>query len=216
MPELDKKNTGGHPLSSEATSARLSVVDRPRNGGAIDLNSLGEPAITVDRAGLVMEANAAMQSVLCEEISIHNSRLCLSDSAARRRLEDLIRTLKANSSQSDMEPIVLKCYDESPIILRMMTIPESAQGLFLGASAVLIFARLRRWSQPSVQLLSRIFGLTPAESRLAAALSDGSTLVQAAKALNISWETARTQLKAVFAKTNTHRQSELVALLSRL
>ncbi|MGI8568738.1 MAG: helix-turn-helix transcriptional regulator, partial [Methylocella sp.] len=35
----------------------------------------------------------------------------------------------------------------------------------------------------------------------------------AARELNISRETARNQLKAVFAKTGTHRQSELVALL---
>jgi AcrR family transcriptional regulator len=35
----------------------------------------------------------------------------------------------------------------------------------------------------------------------------------ACRVLNISRETARNQLKSVFAKTNTHRQSELVALL---
>ena len=35
----------------------------------------------------------------------------------------------------------------------------------------------------------------------------------AARELEIPWETARTQLKSVFAKTYTHRQSELVALL---
>lgn len=215
MPELNKKNTGGHSFPSDATSARRAVDER-RNGGAIDLDSLGEPALAVDCGGLVMGTNAEMQSMLGEDISIHNSRLCLSDSAARRRVEDFIRALKAGACPPDIEPIVLRSDDDSPIILRMMTIPENARGLFLGASAILIFARLRRWSQPSAQLLSKLFRLTPAESRLAAALSDGSTLIDAAKALNISWETARTQLKAVFAKTNTHRQSELVALLSHL
>ena len=35
----------------------------------------------------------------------------------------------------------------------------------------------------------------------------------AARELKISRETARNQLKSVFAKTDTHRQSELVALL---
>jgi DNA-binding CsgD family transcriptional regulator len=34
--------------------------------------------------------------------------------------------------------------------------------------------------------------------------------------LSIARDTARNQLKAVFAKTNTHRQGELVALLSRI
>jgi DNA-binding CsgD family transcriptional regulator len=38
----------------------------------------------------------------------------------------------------------------------------------------------------------------------------------AARELKIARETARNQLKAVFAKTNTHRQSELVALLMQV
>ncbi|MGO9720572.1 MAG: helix-turn-helix transcriptional regulator, partial [Methylocella sp.] len=38
-------------------------------------------------------------------------------------------------------------------------------------------------------------------------------IVVAARELKISRETARHQLKSVFAKTDTHRQNELVALL---
>jgi hypothetical protein len=38
----------------------------------------------------------------------------------------------------------------------------------------------------------------------------------AARELEISRETARNQLKSVFAKTDTHRQSELVALLMQV
>ena len=110
----------------------------------------------------------------------------------------------------------MKSDDESPLILRVLMVPEGAQSFFLGASAILLFVRLRLSLEVAPSLLSSIFGLTPAESRLAAELAGGSTLVQAAKALNISWETARTHLKTVFMKTNTHRQSELVALLSRV
>lgn len=57
------------------------------------------------------------------------------------------------------------------------------------------------------------YGLTPAESRLAAALADGNSLGQAAETLGITYGTARIQLKAVFAKTGARRQSELVAML---
>jgi DNA-binding NarL/FixJ family response regulator len=38
----------------------------------------------------------------------------------------------------------------------------------------------------------------------------------AAKELKISKETVRNRLKSVFLKTDTHRQSELVALLQQL
>lgn len=55
-----------------------------------------------------------------------------------------------------------------------------------------------------------------AEARLAARLMSGDGINAAAIALGVSRETARTQLKAVFAKTNTHRQAELATLVTRL
>ena len=64
-------------------------------------------------------------------------------------------------------------------------------------------------------ILRTIFKLTNAEARLAAHLASGESIEAAAAKLAISPLTVRTQLKAIFTKTNTHRQSELVALLSR-
>lgn len=64
--------------------------------------------------------------------------------------------------------------------------------------------------------LKLLFGLTRAEARLAAALASGSALDDVARSIGISRETARAQLKAIFAKTKTNRQAELVALLARL
>lgn len=80
---------------------------------------------------------------------------------------------------------------------------------------VLIRERAAPLSLPP-DTLRGAFGLTPAEARLAARLAGGDTLEHAADALNVTKETARSQLKQVFAKTETHRQSELVALLARL
>ena len=57
------------------------------------------------------------------------------------------------------------------------------------------------------------FGLTPAEFRLCAALVDGVSLKTCAQDWNRSYETLRSQLKTILAKTGTHRQAELVALL---
>jgi len=55
-----------------------------------------------------------------------------------------------------------------------------------------------------------------AERRLVAELLAGFSLQQSAHNLGVAYETARSQLKSVFAKTETHRQGELVALFSRL
>ncbi|KRR19765.1 hypothetical protein CQ14_38815 [Bradyrhizobium lablabi] len=69
---------------------------------------------------------------------------------------------------------------------------------------------------PAVGTLRTALDLTPAEARLAIALQAGDDIGEAATRLNISPETVRKQLKAVFAKTGVRRQSDLIALLGNL
>ena len=58
--------------------------------------------------------------------------------------------------------------------------------------------------------IREIFGLSRAEARLAHALVRGRSIEAAAKELYISPHTARTQLKAIFGKTGTRRQPDLI------
>ena len=62
-------------------------------------------------------------------------------------------------------------------------------------------------------LLKQLFGLSPAESRLAAALCVGSTLNEYAAQAGVAIGTARYQLKQVMAKTQVSKQSQLVQRL---
>ena len=61
--------------------------------------------------------------------------------------------------------------------------------------------------------LRQIYGLTPAEERLARLIVQGLRLHEAEAALGIRHSTARTHMKRIYAKTGTHRQVELVRLL---
>jgi len=65
------------------------------------------------------------------------------------------------------------------------------------------------------QLLAGLYGLTRAEARLASALLRGETLDEISELFGVTMNTVRTQLRAVFAKTDTRRQSELLRLLLR-
>ncbi|WP_374571415.1 alpha/beta fold hydrolase [Phenylobacterium sp.] len=76
---------------------------------------------------------------------------------------------------------------------------------------------------PAVEATDRLwasiresFGLTAAETRLAARLKEGLTLKEAAAALGVSVNTVRNQLRAVFDKMGLNRQSELVRALTQL
>ena len=58
--------------------------------------------------------------------------------------------------------------------------------------------------------LISLYGLTRGEAAIATKLIEGKTIEEAASGLFISPHTARTHLKRIFMKTDTHRQPELV------
>jgi DNA-binding CsgD family transcriptional regulator len=66
----------------------------------------------------------------------------------------------------------------------------------------------------NVNALCRLYGLTRGEAALAAILVRGKSVEDAADELFISPHTARTHLKRIFMKTDTHRQTELVVRIS--
>ena len=66
------------------------------------------------------------------------------------------------------------------------------------------------------ELLTELFGLTLGEARAALQVLQGGSNDAMAHRLGISANTFKSQLKAVFAKTGTHRQSDLLRLLLAL
>jgi DNA-binding CsgD family transcriptional regulator len=65
-------------------------------------------------------------------------------------------------------------------------------------------------TKPSTSMLRQLHGLTYAEAEIMGRLTVGARLAEIAEQLGISVETVRTHLKAIFTKTGTSRQAELV------
>ena len=68
----------------------------------------------------------------------------------------------------------------------------------------------------TLQFIGTLYNLSPAELRVVSSLLEGKSPEQYAQLTGVSMNTVRTQLKNVFKKTNTHRQSELIAMLSKI
>ena len=64
--------------------------------------------------------------------------------------------------------------------------------------------------------LTELYGLTPSETRVATSIANGNSLEEIATTNQTSIHTVRNQLKAIFSKTDTHRQTELVKLILEL
>jgi DNA-binding CsgD family transcriptional regulator len=64
-----------------------------------------------------------------------------------------------------------------------------------------------------IDVAATIFGLSPAQTELAAQIASGLALTQAADHLGISPNTARTHLTRIYEKTGVNSQPALVRLL---
>ena len=111
---------------------------------------------------------------------------------------------------------------------------EAGHGVRLNCVVVPLSPRLslgEPWQRPMAMLmftdpsagfsvdwktLQSLFGLTPAEARVAAGLAAGQSREAYATASGISKMTARAHLRAVFGKVGVNRQAELVAILQRI
>jgi DNA-binding CsgD family transcriptional regulator len=182
------------------------------------LDRVQQPAVTLDRFGNVLDINNAASKIFDLQLYVRNRQLFTSDRQAQLALRKLISRLIFSSDLDPVfiEPIVIRRKGKGPVIVRPLPIHGAARNPFMGARALLTLAEVNRRPASAEDLLVKAYGLSKAEARLAARLATGAALEDIASELAIAVPTARSQLKAVFAKTDTHRQAELVALLSAL
>ena len=172
------------------------------------------PAIALDQHGFVVDVNAAADAVFDHNIKIKDRRLFVRDPDARTLLKDAIDQLKdLPRLHSGFEPVIVPRIDKLPVIVRIWPFDGPAHPPGQDVRALLTLNALGPRPGPPAAILAKTFRLTPSEAKLACIIARGAPPDIAARELKISRETARNQLKSVFAKTDTHRQSELVALL---
>jgi DNA-binding CsgD family transcriptional regulator len=191
-----------------------SVAGAPGSGTSptAALNAMRLPAIAIDQHGFVADVNTTADAVFDHNIKIKDRRLFVRDPDARTLLKEAIDQLKDHSRLNSLalEPVIVPRMDKLPVIVRIWPF-EEAPGQ--DVRALLTLNALGPKPGPSAAILAKTFRLTPSEAKVACIIARGAPPDIAARELKISRETARNQLKSVFAKTDTHRQSELVALL---
>jgi DNA-binding CsgD family transcriptional regulator len=183
------------------------------------LDSVGQPAVAVDHFGRVLDANCAAESVLDNYLCIDRcGRLCALDGRTDAALQTLFDRLRATPDTDPIaaDRIIVRRAGKAPVVIRVLPIHGAARGPFGGARALLTFSTLDLKAAPEPELVSDIFGLTRAEAEVAAFVAQGKSLAEIAAQRGSAAVTVRNQIRTIFAKTGTHRQSELVALLSRL
>jgi DNA-binding CsgD family transcriptional regulator len=195
-------------------SERLAQ-DRPVTGISV-LEKMRGAALLVGSGGSVFAMNKRAEVLLGHGIYIRNGTLETADQTSRASLYALIASTRAmaSSSAAPCDPIVIRRPDARPLIVEAFPAQGLLSDVFSNFGALILLTDLDERCGPGEETLRQVLGLTPAEARLLACICQGHGLPDAAQTLQISIHTARSQLKSVFAKTGTGRQSELVALAS--
>lgn len=84
------------------------------------------------------------------------------------------------------------------------------------ASVMLMLIDPQKRPEAALDFVVRAFSLSKAEARLLPLLFENRTPADIAETLNVKISTVRSQLSAIFAKTGTTRQQELIRLLGTL
>jgi DNA-binding CsgD family transcriptional regulator len=205
------------PLFAAVANPHTSV-DRSIIGGlAKALDPGAQAALVLDRRGRVLEANVAAEVLFDRDIRVIGRRLEFRDKIANAALATLLTAANATPGGAtlDRKRILVRRDGRPPLLARALPIEPVADQTFSAGLVLLTLTELTPTPAPDPTVLAHAFGLTRAEARLASLLATGLSPEAAAQRIGVSPGTARSQLKAVFAKTQTHRQSELAALLAR-
>jgi DNA-binding CsgD family transcriptional regulator len=181
------------------------------------LNKLSHGVVILDGAGKHLAVNRFAERLLNRpyRISIRGDRLKAIDAGVDQQLNALIGQCAATASGNGQFQggtiSIPGDQDLAPLRLNVYPLKLPPDTFNLGRSAVVVFL-LGPTNAMEIDdiVLRTTFGLTAAESRLTAILLRGATIGEATQKLTISRNTARSQLKSVFAKVGVHRQAELV------
>lgn len=183
----------------------------------LDRNPLA--ILLLDREGRIILANRAARRLGEERDgpTLAGAGIRLSRAADNRRLQHLIgEALRAAAGVGASPGGAMLAARPSRRPLSILVSPLAAEALALTRlrpAVCIVIADPEAQSLVAADRLRALFGLSLSESRLAARLAAGEDLRGAAAALGIGYPTARTQLAAIFRKTETRRQGELIMLL---
>lgn len=177
----------------------------------------GKAAIMLDGHGKAILTNPAAEALFGTNLQIRHGRLVSWNREATNTLDRSLRELLwVRTPSATMPPVALPRIGGRPLIAYPMRLASVSPHALAPCQAVIVILDPDSDIAPPESVLRSCFGLTAAEAGLARHISAGHKLESVAAELGIQYETARNHLKAVFSKTQTHRQSELAALLAKL
>ena len=189
-----------------------------RSETALDL--LATAVIFLDHKGDILLMNRCAEELLGRKdgLRLEQGKLIANVSSESAALDAMISAATQTANGKGLSAggtILIGRENRRPLSITVVPLPYTLSMLERRPAAVLFVSDPDQNSELPPDLLQRCYGLTAAEARLAVLLVEGRGLNEVAELSGVTRNTAKTQLKNVFAKTQVQRQGELIRLLLR-
>jgi DNA-binding CsgD family transcriptional regulator len=181
-------------------------------------DALGVGIVSVGPDRRVRWANAAGRGLLARGDPV-GTDACGAIRAAHGAVREVIDQGLATAVRGGSGKTTIAVRSEDGLIATRLScvVPalSPAERLFSGPTMVLLIETAASGPLPAEEALRSTFDLTRSEARFACTLADGASVTEAAARQGITYETARTHLKRIFAKMDVGHQAALVAKVHR-
>lgn len=165
----------------------------------------------------MIEANRAGEGILRtgNGLTIHDGQICARRSFETAKLSSLIANATSpRKGRSGGCMLVARDCGRPALIVRVVPVGVGQASCAVPLALILV-------STPSESLVSEselaeLYGLSPAESRLALALVRGRRMTEIVADFGVQITTLRTQLSSTLKKCGVERQSDLVRLIASI
>ena len=189
------------------------------------LNNLPLSVILVDMNGHVRAMNTAARQIINQKDGIfinNDKKIIVESSTDHDLLLNLIHRVSViNDSDIDTNvggALVLQRPSMRKGYSVLVTPVRGGNNFDVGKrkpGAFVFISDPEQNHKPPTEVLCNLYGLTPAEARIAAEIVNGRNVSEISETFAISPNTIKSQLKQIFSKTETQGQSDLIRLILR-
>jgi len=203
------------------TRRRLMTLETRVGDLETALDQMACPLILVSASLRVVLVNRSARVILdaADGLILRNGRLDTKNSAESATLKSVLSKAVSGALRLSFHHAGAMTISRPPRkLLQLVAAPlMHSSSPFPGGAAALVFLTDPE-SAPQLpgEILQALYGLTLTETRLSLLLLEGTSLNEAAELHCVSKETVRTQIRSIYSKTGTNRQSELLTLLRAL
>jgi DNA-binding CsgD family transcriptional regulator len=183
------------------------------------LDHLHASVIFTDSSGRIIETNRLGEAILRtgDGLTMRSGQICARRSFETVKLARLIAKATAEEGSRPSAGCMLIARDNGRPSYVVRVVPAAIGGLTgddMPMAMLMISTPEER--RASGGELAELYGLSPAESRIAIALTQGKRLTALAAELGLQITTLRSQMSSTLRKCGVERQSDLVHLISTI